>query len=143
DRLEIDAFRIALLAQLHGIAAAQRRGTGAQAAIEILELAVLAARTVALLVRGRDLELLEQVAPEIERQHRRRDALEVAGQDLERLGDLEVRDDRGRGPDHADRVAGRARTGRRCLFEEATQARGRAVAGAEALPLRIAALRMR
>src|SRR5690606_7507377 len=67
DRLEVDAFRVALLAQLHGVAAAERRRARAEAAVEILELAVLAARAVALLVRGRDLELLEHVAPEVER----------------------------------------------------------------------------
>ena len=117
-----------------------RRRARAEIAVQVLERAMLAARAVALVVGAGDLELPHAVRPEVEAQHRRRNALEVAGQDLERLGGFEARDDlRGRS-EHADRVAGRAGAGRRRLLEQTPEARRRvALAVAAALPCGVAA----
>src|SRR5690606_3059883 len=111
--LEIDRRIRAAVLELHGVAPAEGARAGPELPFEVLEAPVLAARAIAALVRPRHLELLEGVAPEVEAQHRRADPLESAGQDLQRLGRLEARDDRGRRPEHADRVARRAGARRR------------------------------
>src|SRR5690606_29677510 len=112
DLGEIDAACVLAMRELHRVAAAKRRRARAEPAFEILEAALLAAGTLARFVRARDLELQHRAGPEIEAQHRRRDAVEMAREDLERLGGLEIRDDRDGRAEHADRVARRHRAGR-------------------------------
>src|SRR5690606_20895098 len=117
--LEVELRFVLLVRELHGVAAAQRRRARTHLAVEEFEVTMLAALAVTLLVRPVDLQLVNRVPPQVDVEHRRRDTVQVAGEDFKRLGDFKVCNHGNDGSDYACRLASRVETGRRSFLENA------------------------
>src|SRR5690606_15906220 len=89
--LEVELHFVLPMRELHGIAAAERGRAGAHLAVQELEVTMLAALAVALLEGAANFQLMNGVSPQVDVEHRWRDAVQVAGEDLKRLDNFEVR----------------------------------------------------
>ena len=108
---------------LHGVAAAQAGRLRALVAFEPFELRALAAGAIDLAQQRRDLDAAADVLPHVDVDQLAVDLVELAGQDLERLGRLEAGDDVDDRAQHAGRLAGAGLARRRGRLEDAAQAR--------------------
>ena len=80
DPVQIEPFRVLPVSELHGIAATECCRPGAEPAVQVVEAALLAARTVTAFVCTFDLELRDGVRPQIQVEQRRADTIVVAGE---------------------------------------------------------------
>src|SRR5205823_4926833 len=108
---------------LDGVAAAKARRLRALFAVQPLEPAALAARTIDLAPERRNLDPALKVLPDIEIDQFAVDLVEPAGEDLDRLRRLEAGDDVDDGRQDAGGFASAAFARRRGRLEDAAQAR--------------------
>ena len=118
---EVHALGRLAVPQLHRVSTAECRGAGPGLAIEIVKLPLPAAPAIRFFVGVAHIQLHDLVHPQVEAQQGATDVCEIAREDFQRFGDLEIGNDTHGRTDDADRVASGAGARRWRFFEQAAK----------------------